>query len=65
MYTSDYKFQKFQAKFPKTEIQVIEGNQFLCDSQIQGDCLEAALWLMKTYKTNPAVLNMASSSHPK
>lgn len=51
LYPSEFQFEKAKSfklknKF-QTEIKVI-----------QGDCLEAALWLKSTKKVNPIVLNM-------
>lgn len=53
MYYSDHQFpRQFRHDF-ETEFMVVEG-----------DCLEAAIWLKHAKNVNPVVLNMASSSHP-
>jgi len=52
MYKSDFTYSRPKSEMDNTVISIIDG-----------DCLEAALWL-KSKNLNPCCLNMASSSNP-
>jgi uncharacterized protein (TIGR02452 family) len=52
MYPTGYQFEEIPRKY-NTKVLVV-----------RGDCLEAAIWLKNVEKTNPCLLNMASTSNP-